>query len=227
LDANLLITKVREAITQNLALITQIQNEISNSLTVKTVSLSTAIEESTDSVEVNPTVMYNFAGVYGFGKGLFKREPLSGSNTSYKSFHRLHKDEIVISKVKGWEGAIALITEEFDGLYLSSQYPTFKAKEGVNIKYIAEYCKHPRVWQELLDKSKGIGARRNSISVDTFLSLKIPLPELEEQDKIVDALEKLSELKRKQSELNKSLELLTPAILETAFNSKPVEEVEV
>jgi restriction endonuclease S subunit len=57
--------------------------------------------------------------------------------------------------------------------------------------------------------------------------LKIPLPELEEQDKIVDALEKLSELKRKQSELNKSLELLTPAILETAFNSKPVEEVEV
>ena len=98
LDANLLITKVREAITQNLALITQIQNEISNSLTVKTVSLSTAIEESTDSVEVNPTVMYNFAGVYGFGKGLFKREPLSGSNTSTNHFTGYTKMKLSLVK---------------------------------------------------------------------------------------------------------------------------------
>ena len=227
LNANLLITKAKEEIKHNLNLISQIQNEISTSLSVKIVSLSEAIEESTDAVEVNPTEWYDFAGVYGFGKGLFKREPLSGSNTSYKTFHRLHKDEIVISKVKGWEGAIALITAEFDGLYLSSQYPTFKAKEGVNIKYIAEYCKHPRVWQELLDSSKGIGARRNSISVETFLSLKIPLPKLEDQNSIVEALQKLSEIKRRQSELNKSLELLTPAILETSFNSKLEKEVEI
>lgn len=124
-------------------------------------------------------------------------------------------------------GGSSLITEEFDGLYLSSQYPTFKAKEDVNIKYIAEYYKHPILLQELLDKSKGIGARRNSISVEIFLSLKNPLPVLDAQNKIVDALEKLSEIKQKQSELNKSLELLTPAILETAFNSEFIEEVEI
>ena len=213
-------SKIFNEININLNLVKSIKDEISSNIKAACVPLSEAIEESTDEVEVNPTIWYDFAGVYCFGKGLFKREPLSGSNTSYKTFHRLHKGEIVISKVKGWEGAIALITEEFDGLFLSSQYPTFKAKKGVNIKYIAEYCKHPRVWQELLDKSKGIGARRNSVSVETFLSLSIPLPDIEIQNKIVDALEKLGELKKNQERLNKSLEILTPAILETAFNVK-------
>lgn len=223
IDAQKLSFNIREDIENNLESITKISEDLKEFHNIPLVPLSQIIEESTDKVAVKPTEWYDFAGVYGFGKGLFKREPLFGNNTSYKYFHRLHKDEIVISKVKGWEGAIALITEEFEGLFLSSQYPTFKPKDGVNIKYIAEYCKHPKVWEELLDKSKGIGARRNSISVETFLSLRIPLPNLDIQNQIVNSLEKLSELKTTHQNLQEKLNLLTPAILEFSFNLKPKE----
>lgn len=129
----------------------------------------------------------------------------------------------MISKVKGWEGAIALVPEDFDGLFLSPQYPTFKAKDGVNIKYIVEYCKHPKVWQELLHKSKGIGARRNSISVGAFLSLEIPLPDIDIQNKIVNALQKLTKLKNNQITMNKQLDFLVPAILENVFQLDTIE----
>lgn len=210
-------------ISENLKLIKEIKEEINLSIDAPKEPLYNAIEENTEEVVVDPSKSYEFAGVYGFGKGIFKRQFLEGNNTSYKVFHRLHENDLVISKVKGWEGAIALVPKEFEGLFLSPQYPTFKAKEGINIKYISEYCKHPKVWQDLLNKSKGIGARRNSISVPTFLSLEIPLPELEVQNKIVDALEKLTQLKLNQVELNKKLEFLTPAILENVFQFENVE----
>ena len=210
-------------ISENLKLIKEIKEEINLSIDAHKEPLYNAIEENTEEVVVDPSKSYEFAGVYGFGKGIFKRQFLEGNNTSYKVFHRLHENDLVISKVKGWEGAIALVPKEFEGLFLSPQYPTFKAKEGINIKYISEYCKHPKVWQDLLNKSKGIGARRNSISVPTFLSLEIPLPELEVQNKIVDALEKLTQLKANQIALNKKLEFLTPAILENVFQFDNIE----
>jgi type I restriction enzyme M protein len=216
--------EIFKQIQNSLLLISDIKEEIKLNIDAPKKPLSEAIEENSEEVPVDPTQKYEFAGVYGFGKGIFKRNSLEGSNTSYNVFHRLHSQDLVISKVKGWEGAIALVPDDFDGLYLSPQYPTFKAREGVNIKYIVEYCKHPKVWQELLHKSKGIGARRNSISVRSVLSLEIPLPELETQNKIVDAFEKLTQLKNNQTKLNKQLEFLVPAILENVFH---LDEVEV
>lgn len=226
LNAESIAEDIYNQISENLRLIEEIKEEIKLSIDAPKLPLSEAIEENTEEVIVDPSQSYEFAGVYGFGKGIFKRQALEGNNTSYKVFNRLHENEIVISKVKGWEGAIALVPKEFEGLFLSPQYPSFKAKEGINIKYIAEYCKHPKVWRDLLNKSKGIGARRNSISVATFLSLEIPLPEISIQNKIVDALEKLSNLKRNQIELNKKLDFLTPAILENVFHLENLEITE-
>ena len=120
----------------NLKLVAEIQEEIRLNVDAPRKSLYEAIEENTEEIVVEPTTKYDFAGVYGFGKGIFKRDALEGSNTSYKIFHKLHENDLVISKVKGWEGAIALVTHEFDGLFLSPQYPSFKAKEGVNIRYM-------------------------------------------------------------------------------------------
>ena len=217
LNANNLSNIIFTLFESNLRLMEEIRKEIKLNIEAPKKPLSEAIEENIETVAVEPTLKYEFAGVYGFGKGIFKREALVGCNTTYKFFHKLHLNDIVISKVKGWEGAIALVTEEFDGLFLSPQYPSFKAKEGINIKYIAEYCKHPRVWQELLNKSKGIGARRNSISTASFLSLEIPLPKIEIQNKIVEAFDKLTRLKKNQEELKIKLELLTPSILENVF----------
>lgn len=184
-----------------------------------TESLSKALELDIDAEEVDALKEYDFAGVYGFGKGLFVRGIKDGK-TSYKVFHRLHKNHIVLSKVKGWEGAIAFITEEFEGMYLSPVYPTFKTKDDVNIRYTSEFLHLPTVWQILLDNSKGIGARRNQVSVDTFLELQIPLPPIEEQNRIVEIFENFSEIKRKHETTLKELEELFSSLLDKAFKGK-------
>ncbi|MDD4061148.1 MAG: restriction endonuclease subunit S, partial [Kiritimatiellae bacterium] len=62
-----------------------------------------------DAVPVNSDESYPFAGVYGFGRGLFKRDSLKGSDTTYSHFHRLHEGQLVMSQPKGWEGAITVV----------------------------------------------------------------------------------------------------------------------
>ena len=129
------------------------------------------------------------AGVYGFGKGLFQRGPLMAASTSYKYYNRLVAGDYVISQPKAWEGAIAAVTEEFSGWYLSPVFPTFKPDQNrLSLLYLHWYCQQPSVWDQLRFLSTGMGARRETVSPKQFLSLKISLPPLAVQHQITSRI---------------------------------------
>lgn len=62
---------------------------------------------------------YEMVGVLSFGRGLFNRETIENGNTSYKYFLRLSAEHIVMSQLFGWEGALALCSNDFAGCYVS------------------------------------------------------------------------------------------------------------
>lgn len=155
--------------------------------------LGEVLKLSIDAVPINPANSYQMAGVYSFGRGLFSREALTGSNTTYKHLHRLSKDQFVLSQPKGWEGALARVTDSHDGWFLSPVFPTFRADPNrLDINYLENYCKQSKVWEELRIAARGIGARRESVLPSQFLSLEIPLPPLAEQHRIVARIEELA-----------------------------------
>jgi type I restriction enzyme S subunit len=85
------------------------------------------------------------------------------------------------------------VTPEFDGWFLSPVFPTFRANRGkLEPAYLDWFCKRKSVWAELQRKSRGIGARRESVLPEQFLSLEIPLPPLAEQQRIVARIEELA-----------------------------------
>ena len=146
-----------------------------------------------NSVPVEELGEINLAGVYSFGRGLFKRGSMSPTETSYKTYNRLVADDFVISRPKAWEGALARVTPEFEGWYLSPVFPTFRAdRERLDPTFLEWFCKQENVWSELVVKSRGIGARRESVSPEQFLSLEIPLPPLAEQQRIVKRIEEIA-----------------------------------
>ena len=161
-----------------------------------------------DAVAVDPTESYPFAGVFGFGRGLFIRESVSGSDTTYKYFHRLHKGQLVMSQPKGWEGAITVVPKEFEGRFLSSVFPTFRSNEAkLTSEFLCIITKCKWLWDALFDKSIGIGARRNSIYPAQLLEVEIPLPPIVEQQRIVahmDAIEeRLNRVRKLREEAHK------------------------
>lgn len=161
------------------------------------VPLRSVLRTHIDAVLSTQLDTVNLAGVYGFGRGLFQRGPISPLDTTYKSFHRLNVGDFVISSPKAWEGAVARISEEFDGWFLSPVFPTFRAdSEALDTRFLDWYCKRDAVWRQLQGKAKGMGARRESVSPDQFLSLEIPLPPLPEQRALVACLDALAEKTR-------------------------------
>ena len=162
-------------------------------MTTDLVPLKDTLRLSIDSVQVEPSQSYPIAGVYSFGRGLLSRPPILGSETTYKTLNRLHRDDFVLSQLKGWEGALAKVTAFHDGWFLSPQFPTFRAiPDRLDISYLDWYCKQAKVWEKLKNTARGMGARRDSVSPERFLSLEIPLPPLTEQRRIVARIEELA-----------------------------------
>ncbi len=161
------------------------------------VPLGSVLRSHIDAVPSAQLDTINLAGVYGFGRGLFQRGPISPRDTTYKVFHRLNAGDFVISSPKAWEGAVARIPDEFDGWFLSPVFPTFRTiADLLDTRYLDWYCKRDAVWRQLQSKAKGIGARRESISSMQFLSLEIPLPPLREQQALVACFDALAQKTR-------------------------------
>ena len=156
------------------------------------VPLSEVIKLDLDKVAVDSATTYEMVGVYSFGRGLFKKESVQGINTSYKYFFRLKATHIVMSQLFGWEGALALSSSKFEGLFVSSQFPTFLCDEKIlNRHFLGLLIKRPSFWEDLGTRAKGMGDRRRTLNPDSLLQSIIPLPPLEEQKRIVARVEEL------------------------------------
>jgi type I restriction enzyme, S subunit len=142
-----------------------------------------------DAVVVNPIEKYDMAGVLSYGKGLFMKPPVSGADTSYKTFFRLNDGQIVLSQLFGWEGAIALVEQEFSGRFVSSQFPTFKPKANLDLQFAKWIFRFPQVWEQLKSAAKGMGDRRRTLTPEIFFDVKTFLPiSLKEQKRIATHL---------------------------------------
>lgn len=192
-----------------------------------TIRLGDVLELKIDAVPIDPAESYKIAGVYSFGRGLLAREPLLGSETTYKMFHRLHEGDFVMSQLKAWEGALARVPGAFDGWFLSPQFPTFRPVEGkLDISYFDWYCKQLKVWESLRSSARGMGARRDSVSAQTFLSMLLPLPPLEEQRRIVARIEELASKIEEARGLRRQAAIEAEGLVSTAISTLFSEGIE-
>ena len=171
--------------------------------------------------KVFPEKEYSQVGVRSFGAGLFKKSSISGGSTTYKSFNKLFTGAVVMSQVKGWEGAIDVCDKEFDGLCTSPEYRTF---ECISTEVIPAYFKaiirSAWFWSRLGDATRGVGARRERTRPDQFLNIEIPMPTIEQQRLGLKIAEKLKESSRLKAESEAEWQAMLPAILDKAFKGE-------
>ncbi len=141
-----------------------------------------------DRVPVVPDAEYAIAGVTIAGRGLFWREVISGTSTTYPALHRLRTNQLVYRKLTAWEGPITVVPATFDGAFVSPEFPTFTLDDSRLLpNFMRLVCQSPSFHREMKARATGTAERRNHLKPADLLEISIELPPLEEQRRIASA----------------------------------------
>ena len=182
------------------------------------VPLSEVIELHEEPVQIRLEETYPQVGVRSFGGGLFPKPAVSALDTTYRTFNRLYQNAIVLSQVKGWEGAIAMTPPNLVGMFASPEYRTFRCIPGRAIpEYLAEIFRTPWFWSLLQNATRGVGARRERTRPEQFVNVTMPMPLLKDQEQAAQLFSQLNALKARHKVIREANAGLLPATLERLF----------
>ncbi|MFK4061278.1 restriction endonuclease subunit S [Brucella anthropi] len=180
------------------------------------IPLGEVAQLQTPDVLVEPNIEYGFAGVYSFGKGVFKGASKLGSEFSYKTLSRIRQDDFIYPKLMAWEGALGVVPKDCDGLFVSPEFPVFSINSNIVYPEVIDaYFKHPSTWPNLDVSSKGTNLRRRRIHPKAIQKHRIPVPPRPIQD-VIKALV-CSDYDALWEENRVALEALIPAMLHEIF----------
>jgi type I restriction enzyme S subunit len=158
------------------------------------VSLGEVLVANERAERVQPLREYRLLGVRLDGQGPFLREIKLGTQISASTLHRVEAEDFIYSRLFAWRGAFGVIPPEMDGCYVSGEFPTFRPIAGkADVEFV-------RLWFRLGDTLDRVLAdctgstplTRNRFKEEFFLRLRIPLPPLPEQRRIVARIEELA-----------------------------------
>lgn len=137
-------------------------------------TMSDIVRLDVDEFRVAPTDVYRAIGVLSHGRGVLDRGLLEGSATKYKTLYRVKGEQLILSRLKAFEGAVALAGLEHNGAVVSREFPTFSLRPGADPEFVRGVIGTPRFRDQLASLSAGIGARRERIGVEAFLRAAVP-----------------------------------------------------
>jgi type I restriction enzyme, S subunit len=162
---------------------------------------------------------YSFAGVYCFGKGVFKGQTKNGTEFAYDRLTQIRSGEFTYPKLMAWEGALGVVPEECDRLFVSPEYPVFRIDtERLLPEVLDVYYRTPSVWPIIGEASTGTNVRRRRLHPSAFLNLHMPVPSRATQVKIRQvrrAVEAISAIRRKSEA---EVKALLNAVIARAFD---------
>ncbi|HSA02057.1 MAG TPA: restriction endonuclease subunit S [Candidatus Paceibacterota bacterium] len=203
------------------AIETLLRTIITHDRKTKNTPMRQLVKMRSPDVVVTPDGSYQFAGVYSFGRGVFRTTLKSGMDFSYPRLTRLRAGEFVYPKLMAWEGALGVVPPECDGCVVSTEFPVFEVNEDrVFHEVLDVYFRTPSVWPDISGASTGTNVRRRRLNPKDFLDYEMPLPSRETQIVIRKICAEVDRLKALQAETATELDALLPSLLDRAFKGE-------
>jgi type I restriction enzyme S subunit len=182
------------------------------------VPLGSVITEADEAVAVEPSRLYPNLGIRSFGNGAFRKADIDGGATSARVLHRVHAGQFIYSRLFAFEGAYGQVTNEFEGHFVSNEFPTFDTDaKSIDVTWLVTHLRSPEHWRDLAANSKGLGVRRQRVPVEAVLAYHVWLPPMAQQRQMVGVLVGLGTARVARSAAEQKVEALLPAALNDAF----------
>ena len=126
---------------------------------------------------------------------IIRAEELNVKDAPSRAQMVVRKDDIIISTTRPYRGAIAFVTEEYDGCICSTGFAVIReVKKEINRKYLLHIL-HSSIGLKQMEQ-RMTGGNYPAITPDELLKIWIPVPPIRLQNKIVGIMEEAIEKQR-------------------------------
>jgi len=177
-----------------------------------------------DLINIQDNVTYQRVTVRANNNGVCLRDEEIGKSIGTKKQYIVTSGQFIISKIDARNGAMGLIPDELNGAIVTNDFPTFEVDNSrINSQFLLLLTTTKTFINFAQSCSSGT-TNRQRINIQQFLNIKIPLPSLEEQNKIVSNYNTKIELAKQQEVQAKQLGKKVKTYFFKALGIEKVEE---
>jgi restriction endonuclease S subunit len=163
--------------------------------------ISDFLQRNRNTVTIKNDVIYSRVTIKLYNKGIQRRDQVDGGNIGTKKQYIIKYGQFIISKIDARNGAFGIVPEFLDEAITTADFLSYDIDiVKINPSFLRLLTSTKQFLAYCQGASSGTTGRQR-INENSFLNVKIPLPPLEKQNRIVDAYNKriaLSELHAQQ-----------------------------
>lgn len=138
------------------------------------------------AIEIQDDVYYKRATIKVRNGGIFLRDTVIGSKIGTKNQFVISKGQFLLSKIDARNGAFGVVPDVLDGGVITGNFWTFDVDYSkVNPHYLA-LLTTTKEFIEFCEQASNGTTNRHYLQEPLFLDIKVPLPSLAEQNKLVE-----------------------------------------
>lgn len=184
---------------------------------VQTIRVGDFLSRSEEWVETRPDERYKQITARLWGKGLTLRGEALGSEIAASRQIRARAGQFLLSRIDARHGAYGIVPAELDGALVSNDFPCFDIDATAILPGYFLWYSSTDAFIDLCRRSSEGSTNRVRLKEPAFLDMRIPLPPLAEQQRIVARLDRVAGLVRARAEAAAAMEADLQAMLAKAF----------
>ena len=175
------------------------------------------LSRSDDWIETRPDERYKQITARLWGKGLTLRGEALGAEIAASRQIRARAGQFLLSRIDARHGAYGIVPDELDGALVSNDFPCFDIDaEAVLPGYFLWYSRTD-AFIDLCRRSSEGSTNRVRLKEAAFLDMRIEVPTLAEQQRIVARLDRVAGLVAARARAVAAMEADMQAMLAKAF----------
>lgn len=152
------------------------------------VRLGEAATQRKDVVVLQDGDEYLTMGVRWYGRGAYDRGVVTTETVKAKRLYRAHEGDFVFNRIDTQKGAFDVVPAHLDGALATNEFPLYRMdSQRLLARFALLYFQQATVL-EAIDRSRAGSEGRSRWKETDFEAWRIPLPTLDEQRRIVDAM---------------------------------------
>jgi type I restriction enzyme S subunit len=157
----------------------------------------------------------DIAGIDNLAKEIREKKIMIGGDAPSRARKVIRSGDVIVSTVRPNLNAVARVPSSLNNQICSTGFSVLRPSAELNAGYLFHFVRSPFFIEYLVNKTRG--ASYPAVSDMDIKSVRMPLPPLAEQDRIVRILDEAEVLRRIRAEADRKTSMIVTALFHDMF----------